>query len=325
MSTFTLRQLEYFASVASLGSLSAAAEQCHVTPSALTLALDDLERHLNVQLLVRRKGRGVVLTPAGRRVLTHVRNVLGHTESLAEEASRVARTVSGRLAVGCFTTLTPFFIPTIVEKFARDYPAVELELIASPSVELHEMLLQGRLDVSLQYRLDVPSSLEFDPILDYHPHVLLPAEHRLAGRTAVSLGELVSDRLVLLDAPPSRANTMALFDLLSLTPQIGHVSSNYETVRCLVGHGLGYAVLFQQPATDITYDGHRVRAVRVLDRVPPTVVGLARPHGAPRNARYDALRAHLVRSGVRGHRVDADPPQGADQPDASAAIGRSPA
>lgn len=319
MSEFTLRQLQYFESVVGHGSLSAAAEQCHVTPSALTLAIDDLERHLNVQLLVRRKGRGVVLTPAGSRVLAHVRNVLGHAESLAEEASRVAHTVSGRLSVGCFTTLTPFFAPSITEKFERDYPAVDLELLAAPALDLHEQLLQGRLDLAVLYSIDVPASLDFDPVLEYQPHVLVAAGHPLANRREISLGELASDKLVLLDAPPSRANTLAIFDSLSLTAQIGHVSSSYETVRCLVGHGLGYAVLFQKPATDITYDGHTVRALRVIDRVPPTVVGLARPHGGPRNARYDALREHLVRSGMRGEPITGAPRAAGqqDQPSAS--------
>jgi len=69
--------------------------------------------------------------------------------------------------------------------------------------------------------------------------------------------------------------------------------NHFELVRCLVGRGLGYAVLFQRPATAETYDGHRVARIEIADEVEPTVVGLARPAGAPDTARYRALRSFL--------------------------------
>ncbi|MDX2376360.1 LysR family transcriptional regulator [Microbacterium sp. LRZ72] len=301
--SFTLRQLEYFEAVASEGSLTAASERCRVTPSALTLAIDDLERHLNLQLLIRRKGRGVTLTPAGSRILTHARSVLSRTEALSDDALRAARSVSGRFTVGCFTTLTPFFLPPIVEKFRRDYPDVQIELKAASAGELHEQLGQGRVDAALLYSVDVPHALTFEPVLEYRPHVIVPYDHPLANRGAVSLGELISEPLIVLDVPPTRQNTRGIFEQLSLSPTIGHVTSSFEAVRCLVGYGIGYAVMFQRPATPLTYDGHEVRVLEIIDPVPTTVVGLARPLGAPRSARYNALHTFLSRARMGGHPV----------------------
>jgi hypothetical protein len=57
-----------------------------------------------------------------------------------------------------------------------------------------------------------------------------------------------------------------------------------------VGRGLGYSILVQRLAPNLTYDGHRVTTLEISDRLTPTVVGLARPHGAPRTAKYLALR-----------------------------------
>ena len=111
----------------------------------------------------------------------------------------------------------------------------------------------------------------------------------------------------MLDVSPARQNTEGIFTRLGLTMNLAHVSTSFEAVRCLVGAGLGYAVLFQRPATDTTYDGHAVRALDLTETVPPPVVGLARPAGAPRTARTEALRPFLVdrdrvRAGGAGRR-----------------------
>jgi len=291
--SFTLRQLEYFDAVASAGTLAAAAERCRVSPSALTVALDELERHLGVQLLVRRKGRGVVLTATGARLLRHARSVLADAEVLADDASRSGAELSGRLSFGCFTTLTPFFVPPIVQGFRDEYPLVSLDVVEGSMADLQEMLLQGRIDVALLYAVDTAHALVFETVREYRPHVIVGTEHRLADRTSVSLRELVDEPLIEVDVPPTRHNTHALFSDFGLRPRIGQVTTSYETARCLVGYGLGYAVLFQRPGTSLTYGGHEVVELELDDPVPLTAVGLARPDGAPRTARYDALRRLL--------------------------------
>ncbi|MFD1718397.1 LysR family transcriptional regulator [Georgenia deserti] len=291
---FTLRQLEYFDAVASEGTLAAASERCHVSASALALALDDLERHLDLQLLVRRKGRGVTLTPAGSRVLSMARRLLSGAETLTAEAWQTATSLSGRLRLGCFSTLTPFFVPALLQDFERRHAGLELELVEASAPELHELLLQGRVDAALMYRVDVSAQLVFEPVHRYRPHVLVPEGHPLARRESVQLGELISEPLISLDVDPTRQNTEHLFEALSLRPSVGHTTTSFELVRCLVGRGLGYAVMFQRPASPWSYDGHRVRCLDIADAVPESVVGLARPAGAPRSARHDALLDFLM-------------------------------
>lgn len=291
---FTIRQLEYFDAIASEGSLAAASLRCNVSASALALAVDELEHHLSLQLFVRRKGKGVTLTPAGSRLLSHARLVLTGAETMASDAWQASSSLNGRFAIGCFSTLAPFFLPGIMEVFQRKHPELELELIEAAAPELDEMLLQGRIDVALMYSVDVSPQLTFDPVHEYRPHVVVAAGHRLAERGSIQLGELVAEPLILLDMHPARQNTELIFGALKLRPTIGHTTTNFELARCLVGRGLGYAVLFQRPASAVTYDGREVAMLDLDERVPRTVVGLARPAGAPRTARYSALLDHFV-------------------------------
>lgn len=297
---FTLRQLEYFDATASEGSLAAAAKRCNVSASALALALDELEYHLSLQLFVRRKAKGVTLTPAGKRLLTHARRILSGAESLAADAWQASSSLDGRFVIGCFPTLAPFFLPGIMQVFQRKHPELAVDLVEAPAPELDELLLQGRVDVALMYSVDVSPQFAFDPVREYRPYVMVAKGHALASRRNVRLQELVSEPLIMLDVHPSRLNTEHIFGSLNLRPLIGHTTTSFELVRCLVARGLGFGVAFQRPASTVTYDGNELVMLELDERVDGTVVGLARPVGAPRTARHDALLAYFAARDAAG-------------------------
>ncbi|AMB59382.1 LysR family transcriptional regulator [Microterricola viridarii] len=290
---FTIRQLEYFEAVATHGSLSTAAAQCHVTASGLAIALDELERNLGVQLFIRRKAKGATLTPLGAGLLPEVRMLLGNAGTLAAHALEAGDSVGGRLAVGCYPALSPFYLPSILEDFARAHPALELEFVEAPAPELHELLLQGNIEVALMYSADISRELAHDPVREYLPHVIVAASSPLAERASLSLAELAELPLIALDLPPSKQNTERLFARAGLRPRMSHSSLNFELVRCLVGRDLGYSILYQRPRGDLSYDGHRVVSVPLADTVETSTVGLARTAGSRMTRRTEALLEHL--------------------------------
>jgi DNA-binding transcriptional LysR family regulator len=290
---FTLRQLEYFDAIASEGSLAAAAERCHVSASALALALDELESRLGVQLVIRRKGRGIEMAPAGARLLAPLRQLLAEADAFANEASQSAAALTGRLVVGCFPTLAPFFLPGVIDGFRRDHDRLVLEFVEATAPELHERVLQGRVDAAILYSVDVQSTLVFEPLRSYRPYVIVSWDHPLAERGVVELADLAGQPLIQLDVQPSRQNTEQMFAREGLTPTIRYTTTNYELARCLVGRGLGYSILVQRLASPITYDGHRVVELEIADPTHASTVGLARPRGAPETAKYSALKRML--------------------------------
>lgn len=293
MLPFTLRQLEYFEAIAAEGSLSAAAVSCNVSASALALALDELEHRLSLQLFVRRKGKGVTLTPSGMRLLSLARQIVTSAETLVAEASHAATSLAGRLTIGCYSTLTPFFLPAIMQQFQLRHPQLELDLTEADAPHLAALLLQGRLDAALIYGAHVSAELAFDAVATFRPYAMVASDHRLAGRRRVHLSELIEEPLILLDVHPSRPNTEEIFGALQLKPRIGHTTTSFELVRCLVGRGLGYGVLIQRPATTTTYEGQEIVLLELSGDVPVATVGLARAPGAPRTARYAALQNFL--------------------------------
>jgi DNA-binding transcriptional LysR family regulator len=290
---FTLRQLEYFDAIASEGSLSAAAERCNVSATGLALALDELERNMAIQLVIRRKGKGVELTSAGSTLLRHAQQLLAGAESFADQAAQSTTGLRGRFVIGCFPTLAPFFLPAAMEFFGREHAELELAFVEGSAPELLELLFKGQVDVAILYSVDVSGQVELEPIREYRPYVIIARSHPLAKRRTISLSDLLDEPLIQIDMRPSRQNTEHIFASQGHNPPIRYMTTNYELARCMVGRGLGYSLLIQRPATLRTYDGHDIATLELADDLAPTTVGLVKPHGAPENAKYVALRDFL--------------------------------
>lgn len=297
---FTLRQLEYFDAIAAEGSLAGAAERCNVSATGLALALDELERNMDVQLVIRRKGKGVQLTSAGSMLLRHAQQVLVGAEEFASEAAQNTKGLRGRYVIGCFPTISPFFLPAAMEHFSKQHSELELAFAEGPAPGLLEMLLNGQVDSALLYGVDVSGQVEFEPIRQYRPYVILAKNHRLARKRRIYLADLLDEPLIQIDMRPSRQNTEYIFASLGFRPEIAHATTNYELARCLVGRGLGYSLLIQRPAPSLTYDGHDVAVIELADDLALTVVGIARPKNAPPNAKYRALLQFLQAHAATG-------------------------
>lgn len=282
---FTLRQIQYFQAVASAGSLAAAAAQMRVTPTALALALDQLEKQLGLTLILRRKGRGVVLTADGQRMLEKSKSLMRQAQQLVEEASDSKREVSGLLRVGLFSTLAPFLAPPILKDFATKYPGIDMRLNEDSAQGLYDQLALGQLDLALQYGFQVSENLFFTPLFEFHPYLLVSADHRLAGHQEVSLTQVAHEPVIGLNVQPTLQNTRNLYAQVGLEPKIVHNTSSFEVARCLVGNGLGVTVLFQRAATTSTYDGTTVIALRLTDAIQPSTLGVTQPHAATETER----------------------------------------
>ncbi|MQA09565.1 MAG: LysR family transcriptional regulator [Pseudonocardiaceae bacterium] len=286
---FSLRQLEYFVAVAEAGTLSGAAARCHVSQAGIALAVSELERGLGVQLLLRRKAKGVTLTAAGQRALADARAVLSRADELRSNAEASGGELSGSLPVGCYTTLSPFFLPPLLDTFAAAHPLLRLEFVEDAQPALQRRLLDGTLEVALLYDRDLHADLARRVIKTARPYVLLAEDHPMAAHPRVSLYDLAEEPLIRLDLPPSMQSFEQVLGSAGIDATVRHSTSNFELVRCLVGRGLGYAVLVQRPPSGLSYEGRRVVSRPIAEEVPDVSIVLAYPRGARLTRRAEAL------------------------------------
>lgn len=292
--SFTLRQLAYFVAAAEHGSMTAAGRAVHVSQSAISLAVGDLERELGTQLFIRHHAHGLSLTSAGHRIIAGARELLTGATVLLDDAREIGDALSGDLTVACYSTIAPFLMPRLVAGFASEEPAVRLELREGDMAHLHDLVRSGASELMICYDLDLGSDIVVTPLLATRPYVLLPADHRLAGRDEIALPDLADEPFVLLDQPQPATYFLGLFDAAGVTPRIGHRTSSFEMVRSLVARSLGYSLLIQRPALDVSYEGLPVTCRPLADPASTLTIVASRVRGTRPTRRADAFVEHCI-------------------------------
>lgn len=300
MPQYTLRQLEYFVAVAEAGSVTAAAQSIHLSQSALSTALVELERALNVQLLMRHHARGVTLTPAGEQLLAASRRLLRQATELADEARGLGNEVTGTLHLACFGVLAPYLLPELLAEAAARLPGLEVNTSEVDLAELADGVANGRFELALGYDIVGDQRLETSRLYTLRPYVLLPRTHRLAKRTKVELAELADEPLALLDLPHSRDYFAGMFGSVGLSPTVRFRTTSSETCRAIVARGLAYTVLNARPRDRGGADAQAVVAVDIAHEAPSLDVVLIKAAGVRptrRMAVMEGLINGLVESG----------------------------
>ncbi|WP_159042103.1 LysR family transcriptional regulator [Streptomyces sp. SCSIO 75703] len=278
MNEISFRQLEYFVAAAETGSVTAAAAKVHLTQSAVSTALSELEDNLGVQLFLRH-ARGLKLTTPGRQALADARRLLSGVDELRDSAREVQSALSGSLVVGCYSTLAAVLLPRVIADFVARYPDVDLGFIEGSGQYLVSQLRGVGCDLALMYEADelrLAKDLRMTALYAAEPYVLLARHHPLAERDAVGVADLAAEPMILFDLPPGATYFLSLFKEAGLTPDVRYRSTNFEMVRSLVAHGLGYAVLTQRPTIPISYDGLELVTLPLAPRRPGLPVGLVR-------------------------------------------------
>ncbi|MFC4902845.1 LysR substrate-binding domain-containing protein [Kocuria oceani] len=288
---YTLRQLLCFVAVAEHGSITAAAEQLRVSPSAVSGAVDELERVLRTQLTVRRRAHGVTLTTSGHDVLRRARSLLDEAEDLESRARDTGDDLRGPFMVGSYHTLAPTVLAELLAAYTERHPGVDLDFVSGSQADLVDRLAGGELDLAVVYDVALPPTIQVHRLYQAAPQVVLPADHRLAQDEdqPLPLDLLASEPFILLDLPPSRENTMTLFDHAGITPQVRFRTTDYELTRSLVGRGLGYSILVQHPSSSLTWGGRPLTTRPLEPRPHPVGVCLAWDSNVRPSRRAEAM------------------------------------
>lgn len=270
---FTLKQLKYFVSVVEEDSIVEAARKLHVSQPSISVGIKNLEEALSQQLLIRHHAQGVSLTPSGRRMYEKARELLRLSEELEQNSRTENELVSGTIAIGCFESAAPLYMPKLVAGFKKHYPDITLQLYDGEQHELMLGLHRGRFDLAFLYDLELGNSIVKETLNAPHkPYALLPANHPLAQRPTVTLRELSQEPMILLDVVPSRNYFIDIFRENGYYPKVAYSSPSIEMVRCMVGRELGFSVLVTRPRTDITYDGTQLAQVDIEDQMPASTL-----------------------------------------------------
>ncbi len=276
MINYTLKHLRYFVAAADAGSVTGAAEASHVSQPSVSAAISHLEDVFGVQLFVRHHAQGLSLTPAGRRLHASSRELLVHAEELSQDAEGLAEGLSGDLDVGCFVTFAPIVLPGLLRMLAGDHPAIRVRPHEDDLRAIQDGLRQGRFELALTYDLNLGSDIAFEPVVTVPTYIMLPDDHRLAGKNAIRLAELDGEPLVLLGLPESRGHFLSIFAEAGIEPAIAYETRSFEMVRGLVANGYGYSLLHSRAPHHRALDGSGLICRPLVEPQREMQLGLAR-------------------------------------------------
>ncbi|MBB3884830.1 LysR family transcriptional regulator [Acetobacter oeni] len=270
----TLRQLEYFVAVGESGSVAGAAEKLNVSSPSISSAIGQLEFSFGIQLFIRRHAHGLSLTQGGMRFLDGAREILARVRLLSEVSNEITGSVRGPLNVGCLLTFAQIILPRLRRGFVDAYPEVVFHQFEHDQQGLFDALRGAKTDIALTYDLNIPSDLDFIPIVDLPPFVLVGEAHPLADRKSVSVPDLADYPMVLLDLPMSSNYFLSLFSDHNVTPVIAERTRDIAVMKSLVANGFGYSLANVRPLSDLAPDGSKLKFISLAGNLRALRLGL---------------------------------------------------
>ncbi|MFB9310937.1 DNA-binding transcriptional LysR family regulator [Agromyces hippuratus] len=243
--------------VATNGSVAAAADSLGFTPSAVSQQIKRLERGTRIALL-ERVGRGVVLTDAGRHLVTSSATVLADLERIEADlhlaggssgSGRAERRVTGEVRIGAFSTAVRGILVDVLPRLRDEHPELRVPLRESEPWETIALVASGQRDLGIVHRwggvaLAMPEPLVETPLFTDVADVILRRDHPLADRTELTPTDLADEEwIATFDSTICRQWLRRLFDGVSNAPRVVHESMEFENHLELVRAGLGVALV----------------------------------------------------------------------------------
>ena len=141
-----LNQVRYFQAVVRLGSFTEAAEECHISQSAISQQIKALEQELGVQLLVR-MNRKFELTPAGEHFYKKSLIIVADYDRLVQDCVRISRKDHAELRIGYLKSYAGHAIQTAVAHFSEKYPDVSVHIVGGSHEDLYDALRRSEVDL----------------------------------------------------------------------------------------------------------------------------------------------------------------------------------
>jgi LysR family hydrogen peroxide-inducible transcriptional activator len=289
----TLRQLRFLVAVVERRHFGAAAEDCLVSQSALSAAIQELEDHLGVKLLERTK-RVVIPTAIGLDIAQRARELLRGAEELVEAAREARDPHSGSLQLGVIPTIGPFLVPRIMPALREAFPKLKIYLREEQSAPILARLESGQADaaiIALPYPCQGLETMELGRDRFFF---VGPPDHRLASRDKILPQDMEAEDLLLLeDGHCLREHALAACSLEGARRNSGFQGTSLLTLVQMAANGLGVTL-----APQMAIDAGILRGLNLVARPlendsPPRVIALAWRLTSSRKAMFRELGAVL--------------------------------
>ncbi|PTQ94932.1 LysR family transcriptional regulator [Mucilaginibacter yixingensis] len=227
------------------GTLTKAAESLHLTQSALSHQLKELESELGVEVF-HRQGRRLHLSEQGDRFLQSAKKILAEIKSMEEDINNFKNGQTGKLNISmqCYTAY--HWLPGIIKEYKSRWPDINIHIVSDATRRPLEYLLRGELDMGIVRTQMVNTRIQYEKIFEDQLQVIMHADHPLAAKRVIEIADFQDQELILASYDPSYQDTPvveALIQAQQVKPRNLHRVHYTDATIEMVNAGLGITVM----------------------------------------------------------------------------------
>lgn len=270
----SLKQLYYALAVEKTLHFKKAAEACNVSQSALSTAINELEKQLGVTLF-ERNNKQVLVTNNGLLILNKAKRVKIEIDDLLQISQTNKQPFFNSMTIGVIPTIGPYLLPKVLPELRKQYPDFKLKIIEEQSHVLVDMVRNGDIDAAI---LALPFNIDGLMKFDFWQEDFYWVSHKdecSSQRKEISSEELEIEKLMLLkDGHCLKDHALAACSLQNQKQESDFNSASLHTLIQMVAGKLGSTLVPQMALDQLIYNESELRAIHLNEPGPHRTISL---------------------------------------------------
>lgn len=268
------RQIHYFTEVVKQGGFSKAAEHLFVSQPTISNVVKDLEKELDVQLLIRTT-RKLELTDTGKLLFHYGEQISQLYQQFYQELDDIKNVNRGSIKMGIFSSVGTEVLTDIMSAFSKQYPNITIRFVEDGEANLRTALYNGELDLVV---LEVPPENEpvnYIPFLKGDLRLLVHHTHSLANKETVAWEELKDEKFIIFrEGFAVRRFIMEECERIGFTPNIICETSQWKFIFEMVSCDMGISILPQSHLTELNVAHKGIKVLPIIDQEVHWQIGI---------------------------------------------------
>jgi DNA-binding transcriptional LysR family regulator len=290
------RDLQIFLVLAEEKSFTRAAAKCHLSQSAFSSRIQQLEMGLGAALFYRTT-RSVELTNEGRLFEISAQRLYKEVSEILEDFQDHAARRKGSVRIASLPSLCSFWLPTVLAQFRARFPGIEVSIVDDLSEVCLKLVSSGQVDLAINSMMSGTDDLQATAIGTDQFYLVCLSGHPLLKAKRISATELVTHPFIL----PSRGSSLRQHLELAVRPLILKTSMEVHhmaTIAGLVEAGLGVSIVPGLSLWQFKRKGLASRLLQLPHLARP--IHLLKRRGYSLSAAASALFEHITSEQASG-------------------------
>jgi DNA-binding transcriptional LysR family regulator len=257
--------VQAFISIADHASFQHAAAELHISQTAVTRRLQNLESHLGIKL-VERTTRSVALTATGNDFLPQARRLMGELSNALAEIAESGKARRGDVCIACVPTAGIQFLPKIIQEYSASFPDNRITILDHSSIAVAEAVVRREAELGINVAPTHHPELTSTRLLTDQFALICRDDHPLANKKSLAWKQLAPYPLIF--AGEANANRSVLDQALGgrrVKLQLFYEVQRSSTALGLVAEGVAIAVVPRLAVQKGAYP--RLRAIALVDPI----------------------------------------------------------